>query len=378
MLLGSGYCHIKQTAFLLHLTHTEHRTLTWEDTIFKPHHKNSRKLKSFSWVNSHKWNAVEIVFLFVGISKQRHLLKIVAKFYTIFQTLFTPTLNKLLKSRKKFFKVFLPWNSLNISRTIKVGWYSCNLYYLCSKFIGIFLVNIVYKALYKRYKALQFGLSTFIQTCIIEVGLLNNIPKAHLIVLGCCGNLTNSCFSNTSCGVVNNAFNSFLVIGVTNNTKIGYNIFYLLALIKAHTAKHTIRNIIVQKLFLKTSTLWIGAIQYCKITPRQSLATLQSPYLFTHHNSLFLIALQIAQLYLITLVILTIHILGNLSWVVANKTISCFHNALRRTIILFEFKHPSVIVNLLKVKDIIDVGSTKGIDTLCIVANSAHLLTFFG
>ena len=60
------------------------------------------------------------------------------------------------------------------------------------------------------------------------------------------------------------------------------------------------------------------------------------------------------------------------------QAISRLDDILRRAIVLFQFEHTTAIILLLEVEDIVDISSTKSIDTLCIVSHHAYVLMATG
>ena len=63
----------------------------------------------------------------------------------------------------------------------------------------------------------------------------------------------------------------------------------------------------------------------------------------------------------------------NLSSILTNQTVCSLNNQLSRTIVLLQLKQLSALILLLEIQDIVDVGTTETIDTLCVVTNHAHL-----
>ena len=76
----------------------------------------------------------------------------------------------------------------------------------------------------------------------------------------------------------------------------------------------------------------------------------------------------------LALVVLAEHILLYLSLVVTNQTVGGLHDALGGTVVLFQFEEFRIIELLLEVQDVVDIGSTKRIDALCIIAHHTDML----
>ena len=204
-----------------------------------------------------------------------------------------------------------------------------------------------------------------------------HLPQADVMQIGCFHYLTHRCVTNTSCRIVDDASQCLFVIGISHYTEVGNHVLNLLALIEAQSTIDAIRNTILAHLFLKRTTLCIGAIENGKVTIFTLLLSANSLDVVANNHRLLLVAIGRFQRQALTLLILAEHILVYLSFVLANQAVSSLHDELCRTIVLFQFIQSCPIIMLLEVQDIIDVSTSETIDALCIIANYTHPSVLF-
>ena len=97
-----------------------------------------------------------------------------------------------------------------------------------------------------------------------------------------------------------------------------------------------------------------------------------------HDCSLFAIAVQRLINKLFAEGIFAERCFGNLPLVVANEAIGRLNNILRRTIVLLQLKELALRIDVLKVKNVINVRTTKTINALRIVAYHTDVLLLAG
>src|SRR5690606_29513751 len=67
------------------------------------------------------------------------------------------------------------------------------------------------------------------------------------------------------------------------------------------------------------------------------------------------------------------HVLFQLVLIVRNNAVGSIHDHLGRTVVLFQFEDLDIGIILLKIQDILDIGTTEGIDTLCIIPYHTYI-----
>ena len=154
---------------------------------------------------------------------------------------------------------------------------------------------------------------------------------------------------------------------IHNQTIIGYNIFYFLALIKAHTTENTIGNALPSHFILKTATLGIRAVEDGETTIVTVLFTMKVQNVLAHIGCFLFVALKLPIDDRVAYSVFTINIFGNLILVVLHQAVGCCHNVLSGTVITLKLEHSSLGILTLKMKNIVDVGSPECINTLIVI-----------
>ena len=202
----------------------------------------------------------------------------------------------------------------------------------------------------------------------------DDLPKAHLVLKGTSGNLLHGRVSDATSRIVDDALESLLVIRVGNETEIGYDVLDFLALVEAQAPINTIRNALFAKFFLKATALGVGTVKNGKVAIFATVLTLDAFDVLADYQSLFLVAIGRLVQQFLALVILAEHILWYLVAVMLDEAVGCVDDGLRTTIVLFEFEELGIIKMLGKIEDVVDVRTTKTIDTLRIIADGTYTL----
>ena len=161
---------------------------------------------------------------------------------------------------------------------------------------------------------------------------------------------------------------------VHHQTEISHDILDFLALIEAHSTIDTIRNTILEHLFLKGTALKVSAIEDGEILEHKSVTLHAKSYIPTHAYCLFPIRSQLTHYQFLTFRILRKHILLNLTVVMLNQTISRLNDALCGTVVLLKFEKPATLILLLEVEDIINISTSESVDTLGIITHDTNML----
>ena len=102
--------------------------------------------------------------------------------------------------------------------------------------------------------------------------VIEHLPYTDTFLCSLFHHLRECGVSDTPCGIVDDALDGFLVVGVCHHAIVGDDVLYLLALIKAQSAVNPVRDILLAHIFLKTAALGIGAIEDGKVTVGASLS----------------------------------------------------------------------------------------------------------
>ena len=242
-----------------------------------------------------------------------------------------------------------------------------------SQYVGILLVDSLFPSVNKRLERFQFGLRTLCQLEPKDNRLCDDCPKRDIMQIGCFHYLTDSRVTNTSCGIVDDATQRLLIIRISHYTEIGYDILDFLTLIEGQSAVNAVWYSILTHLFLKRTALRIRTIKDGKVTIFCSLLSADTLNVVTYDDGLLLVAIGRLQSETLALFVLAEDILANLSFVLAYQRVSSLNDELRRTVVLLQFKEAcTLLILFLEIKDIVNVGTSKTIDALRIVANHAY------
>ena len=135
--------------------------------------------------------------------------------------------------------------------------------------------------------------------------------------------------------IVDNTLEGLLVIRVGNKTKVGYHILDFLTLIERQSTVDTVGNAVLTHLLLKTPTLRVRAVQDGKVRIAAAVLTPDTLDVLADDNSLFLVTICRFQQQPLSLLILAIHLLGNLPFILSDERVGRLHDELCRTIVLF-------------------------------------------
>ena len=160
--------------------------------------------------------------------------------------------------------------------------------------------------------------------------------------VGSLHNLLDGGVANASGGIVDDASQRLLVVGIGHGAEVGNDILDLLALIKAETTIDAIRNAILAHLLLKGTALTVGTVENGEVAPFPTLLSTQAPYVVTHDDGLLAVAIGSLQAHPLALLLTTVHILGYLPFVLADETVGSLYYELCRAIVLFKFKEACI------------------------------------
>ena len=243
-----------------------------------------------------------------------------------------------------------------------------------SQRVGILCRYASYPALNQFSKRLYLRHRSLAHLHGEQDGLLDHLPQTDTIGLRCLYDLAHRRVADASGRIVDDTLEGLLVVGIGYQTEVGYHVLDLLALIEAQSAVDPVWDIVLQHLLLERTALRVGAIEDGEVAPVAMILPAQPLDVLTDDERLLLVAVGRLQLQLLTVFVLRKHVLRNLSLVPSDQRIGRLHDQLRRTVVLLQFEELHVLIEVLEVQDVIDVGPSERIDTLCIVTNHTHLL----
>ena len=209
-------------------------------------------------------------------------------------------------------------------------------------------------------------------------GTRHHFPQADPVCGGCGYNLIHRGLAYPSCRIIDDPFESLLVMGIYGQTAIGYHIFYFLSLVERKSSVNPIRHTPFAQSLFKSAALCVGTVKNGKIIIFHFFFSPQRCDLVYHDFGFFDIAISGIHMKGRTFLLVAENILRYLSVVMAYQTVGSRNDCLCRTVVLFQFKQLCIVIFLREIKDIINICSTKAINALCIVSHYAHLLFLVG
>ena len=120
---------------------------------------------------------------------------------------------------------------------------------------------------------------------------------------------------------------------------------------------------------LEHTALRIGAIEQCDVFVVHSLTAHQAAYFACHLLGLILVALRLKNAELLPHFFLRVYGFFDLVGVATDDAVGSIHNVLRRTIVALQLDELRRGILGGKLQDVVDVGATKSVDALRIVAH---------
>ncbi len=375
MFLGTSNCHIEQTAFLLQLTSRHRGYRTWEDVLFQANHKHRGKLQAFRSMHRHQRHTRLILLSFaIRIRQQSHILQVIGEESLVHTPLLSPFLHKSRHTAQKLFQVLLSCQVVGIFARHNILADATLLDDGITQLVDIRGMRAVYERANEQPKVIQLSLRTLVYTQPIMLRLADYLPEANLILMRTVGNLVHGRGTDATSWIVDDTLDGLLIVRIGNQSEVSDNVLDFLTLIETQAAIDAIRDALLAKLLLEATALGVGAIKDGKVAILATILTLDALDVFRYDNRLFLITIGWLVLQLLTLGILAEHILRYLVAIMANEAVGSLNDGLGRAIVLFEFEELGTLQLLLKVQDVVDVGTTETIDTLRVIAHGTHTL----
>ena len=378
MVFRTCYCHIEQTTLLLHLAQRSLRTLVREEFLFEAYHKHGTELKTFCRMHRHECYAFAfITIIIVQIRHQRHFRKEIYQLI-VGIALFLSNIDKIGNTAHKLLYILLTRLALDTVVIIELGEHTAFTQHNTGNLNGTLLHGTLRETLYHRCKSLQLGKRTLgnIDRLLKRVG--NNTPETLGAFYRSIFYFLQRLISYSTCREVDYTLESLFVVLVTYKTEIGNYILYLLALIERQATIYAVWEATFPECLLKDTRLCIGAVQNCKIAIPKSLAVTQGLNLVGHDLSLFKIGIGRIERKRLSVATFREDILFYLFAILCYKAVRRVHNHSCRTVILLQFEYSGTAISFGKTKDIANVGSTKRVDALRIIAHHTNSLARLG
>lgn len=181
-------------------------------------------------------------------------------------------------------------------------------------------------------------------------------------------------FSDAARRIVDYAPQSLVVVRVDRHTEIAQSVFYLLALIKRQSAIDAVRHIALSEAFLQQSRLGVGAVEYGKIIVLPDSGIFISTILFATMKALLIVGHRLDYGDSLSHGIHREYPFRYLVAVFLYQAVCHIKYRLRRTIVLLQFERLQTGIIRLESQDVLNVGASKRVDALRVVANNTHLV----
>ena len=330
-------------------------------------------------MNRHQRNTRFILItIAVSIGQQRHILQIILQEEFIKPTLFTAFLHKSRHTAQEFLQILLTCQIIGILARHDILTDTALLDDGITQFIDIRSLSPFDKRRNQQSEGFQLVHRTLGNRQSIPLRSTDYLPETHLVLMGTVSNLQHRSSPYSSCRIVDDTPDSLFIIRIRHQTEIGYDVLDFLTLVETQSAIDAIRNTLLSELLLEAAALGIGAVENSKVIILATILALDTLHILRHNRRLFLVAVSRLILNLLALRILAEHILRNLVAVVLYQTVSRLNDGLGRTVVLFQFEETRSLKLALIVENIIDIGTTKTVDTLRIIphgTNTQLLLT---
>ena len=190
-------------------------------------------------------------------------------------------------------------------------------------------------------------------------------------------NLIDRRISYTTSRIIDDTAQCLLIIGIRDYPKVGYHILDLLTLIEAQSSIDTIRDSVFPHLFLERTALGVRTIENGKVTEATLVLSLYPLDVIAYDNRLLLITIGWFEHQFLPMFIFAEHIFGYLTLIMTNQAVRRFYDQLGGTIVLFKFREFRPVILSLEVQDIVNIGTTEAIDTLCVITDDTHTPMLF-
>ena len=190
--------------------------------------------------------------------------------------------------------------------------------------------------------------------------------------LGTSHDLCNRRIPYTSCRIIDDAFQCFLIGWVYRQPEIGYDIFDFLTLVKRLTAIYTVRDIPFTQCFLEYTRLRIGAVKYGEIGVIGGRRDTHRCNTVGYEIALLKIGIGAHDGDFRSYGIVRKYMLGYLLFVLGDKAVCRRNDSLGRAVILFELEDSEIGIFLLQIENIADIGPPERIDALGIVSHDTE------
>ena len=193
--------------------------------------------------------------------------------------------------------------------------------------------------------------------------------------MGAVEHLAHRRLADAACGEVDDTKQGLVVGRVDHQTEIGQRVLYLPALVERHAAIDAVGDTQLAELVFYHARLGIGAVQHRVVVVGLSCLAGDGAGDEFPLVAVVLVGGDVQQL---ALLFFGIDLLGNLPFVAAYKAVGSAYDVLRRAVVALQLEEAGSCKLLAEAEDVVDVGTTEGVDALGIVAYHADVVVGLG
>ena len=318
------------------------------------------------------------ILLAVEVGQQRHFLQETGQRHTVLSCLFPTRLHELLHTAEELLQVLLPRQGFGRLLAVEVRVDAALFDDFRADGIGIRSRRPFNESADHRVELQEPRGRSLVHIQAVLDGVAHDAPQAHPVLHGCLSHFLHRRITDSTGGIVDDALQGLLVVGVDHDAEVGDDVLDFLALVEAQPAVDAVRDVLLAEGLLKAATLGVGAVENGEVAVLALVLTADALDVLAHDDGLLLVAVGLLQDELLTLVVAAIDVLRNLPLVVLDQAVGRLHDALRAAVVALQFELTGVVVQLREFQYIVDVRSTKAVDALGIVAHHTHRLPFLG
>ena len=207
-----------------------------------------------------------------------------------------------------------------------------------ARLVGVAVNQSLAPPLYHLHKLRQFGDGALAQVRTKAQRVGQHGVEARLVLVGGGLHLVHGGFANASGGVVDDALQGLLVVGVNHQAQVGDDVLNLLALVEGEAAVDAVGHTGLAEVLLEDAALGVGAVEDGKVGIPHLLPAVHGGNLVAHPSGLVGIAVGLLHGDGVARLIFREDLLLYLPAVLGDEAVSSRHDSLRRAVVLLQFE----------------------------------------
>ena len=378
---GARHGDVEQTALLFHFAGEKPCLLSREEVVFHAGDEDGVEFQPFGGVNGHESDARRAVVLLIAVGLQGALLQKLCEQHGVgghlcfvFGFLIAAVAFEGTDGTEQFFHVLPFAFAFRAVFFVEIGANARGIDDVEGQVEGTDIVQARAKFEDEVAKRLKFAERSFGELHAVLRRLFGHRPQTNIVFARSCENLLQRGGTDAASGVVHHALEGFFVVEIGDETEVGNDVLDFFALIERHAAVDAVRHVVFAQRILERAALCVGAVEYGDFVIGHLLTTVQPTDRANHFCGLFLVGRGGHHQDLIAESVLAVHRFLDLLLVVTDDAVGRPHNVLCGAIVLFQLHRDRLRILAVELENVVDVGSAKGVDALCIVAHYADIM----